>query len=62
MFDHADADGDGTMAFGEISKVLSKAMATAMSVPVRIIVPSTRDISGQIAPRTWPSALTPPSP
>ena len=49
MFDHADADGDGTMAFGEISKVLSKAMATAMSVPVRIIVPSTRDISGQIS-------------
>lgn len=50
MFAHADKDGNGWICTKELADVVSAAQESAMSVPVRIIIPSTQGVDGKIAP------------
>lgn len=48
MFAHADTNGDGNLRDKELAIAIHAAKDTAMTVPVRIIVPSTTNVSGSI--------------
>mmetsp|Transcript_62640 Transcript_62640/g.73248 ORF Transcript_62640/g.73248 Transcript_62640/m.73248 type:complete len:236 (+) Transcript_62640:108-815(+) len=49
MFKFADKDGKGDLDASEIKFICAAVANHTMSVPVRIIVPSTQDVSGKIS-------------
>mmetsp|Transcript_32977 Transcript_32977/g.49818 ORF Transcript_32977/g.49818 Transcript_32977/m.49818 type:complete len:217 (-) Transcript_32977:110-760(-) len=49
MFEYADKDSNGSLTKQELKAVIEPAEHSAMSTPLRIIVPSTEDVSGSIS-------------
>ena len=49
MFTHADENANGFLCAKELSAVVDAVRESAMTLPVRVIVPSTQDVSGKIS-------------
>mmetsp|Transcript_27620 Transcript_27620/g.40780 ORF Transcript_27620/g.40780 Transcript_27620/m.40780 type:complete len:214 (-) Transcript_27620:246-887(-) len=49
MFEYADKDSNGSLTKKELKAVINPAEHSAMSIPVRVIIPSTEDVSGKIS-------------
>jgi len=49
MFEHADSNGNGYLSANELAAVVDAVKDSAMALPVRMIVPSTQDVSGKIS-------------